>query len=170
MKTLSRSSHSYLRNHPPYLSPRFPQMWIKGVNKHVDKIDINVRFVTSVRLSPPVDYLWTEIVLIQSQSDSNCGQSAPAWGSRRNYFSSSPANADTNPASHTDHPQPHLSIPGGKSSVVHTIHTTYDDDYLSPLTNSPHRLRTTPRGYLPYPSSGAETSDRARHLNKGVMS
>jgi len=173
MITLSRSSHP---NHPKLsnqscvLSPSSPQMWMLGVNKGVDNCVLDVRFAVSVHLSPPVDEMWTISSHTPHETHHRCGEIAPAWGHVQPRRRSSPTTHTSPACPHTGHPQPTSVISGEPSRVVHMIHTAYDDDYLSSPLNPPHNLRTTARGYLPYPSSGAAPACEERKLSKGVMS
>jgi hypothetical protein len=169
MKRSTLSSHTYHRNLSSLLSPRFPQMWMQVVYKGVNKKRSSVRFVSSVRLSPPVDYLWTETPLGSTHHHRMCGQTTASCGLNSNDYPPSPTTHNLTTELHTHRPQPEPFVPGGNIGVVHTVHNTYDDDYLSQSPSKPHDLRTPTRGYLPYSSRGAGTRDETRYLNKGVM-
>ena len=65
----SQISHSSHKTHLSPLSPDSPQVWIMPVYKGVHNRHVDVRFAVNVRLSPPVDQLWTRKRLLAACFD-----------------------------------------------------------------------------------------------------
>ena len=140
-----RCSHSQHRSHVArvaQLSPPSPQLWITPVYKHVNNLRRGVRFARNVRLSPPVDDMWTEICAYPMQQTSRCGHPLRSCAQTKHAPTSSPTIHHNPGSGHTHSPQTHITGLRVIRALIHTFHTTDDDEYIHRSMN-PHTNNDT---------------------------
>lgn len=134
----NRQSHTYQVSRgtrPSHLSPTSPQLWIRHVNKRVDKPSMSVRFGKKVRLSPFVDYLWTKIDTQRLSLAHECVHPGSSCVRPHGQRPHSTTVHDRVGIPHTPSPQGENRELRGSRGVIHTFPSTYDDDYLDTSFN-----------------------------------
>lgn len=131
------------------LSPTHPQMWMVPVDNVGDNPGQNVRFMISVRSSPPVDGLWMQLPS-RLPTPPSAVDTTPSPGDpyvRLAHCAHLPTVNGPRP-----HSPPTTKIPviTHKKPDIHKVPRAYDDDYLSPYSDFSTRLDADAGGYLPY--------------------
>jgi hypothetical protein len=142
----TRCSHPQHRSHVArvaQLSPTSPQLWITPVYKHVNNQRGAVLFAGNVRLSPSVDHLWTGTTPGRMQHTSRCGQVRLSCEQPDGVTSSSPAIHHNHGSVPTRSPQTKIQGLRAVQALIHTFHTTYDDDYIDRSMSSHTNNDTT---------------------------
>lgn len=125
----SHPQHRSHLTHAPRLSPASPQLWIRAVYKPVNNLGLPVRFATNVRLSPPVDHLWTDSALDALATPGRCVYRRTVCAHITLQVSSSPTIHRRGSCTPTHSPQAKTRGLRGIKRLIHTFPSTYDDDY-----------------------------------------
>ena len=140
---LQLMSHPSRSAQDSHISPTSPQMWIMPVYKGVYNYLQAVRFAGSVRLSPPVDPLWTNRIVDGEPVASRCAQSGGSCVRDR-----SPWRVST--GTHTPHGMLSTVRTHARSGtsrpiepLVHSFPSPYDDYYFKNSV-TPHNDNALP--------------------------